>query len=333
MFAWAHIIAVNVRSDSSSLLLAPRHNGQVQIRVLFTDSIRMNATALQRSPAPVDESPETVSCAVCVARSRLAFRHPEADIYRCTDCGHCFSDVDSVRQQEAYGAVYHEDAHKNWMENPNLKLFAWLETQIRQMGKEVSVLDVGCGRAQFLGYLAQRNPGFRLTGVELDEFAAPAGVTMRTGDFLTLSFPEPFDCVVSQAVIEHVPDVHAFAARAIELTKPGGAIMVMTLNEQSVLYGVARLLRQLGLTGPFNQLYSKHHLNHFTKTSLERLFTDQGVKIERRYDHHIPIAAIDFPEKNWLADTVRKLGAQACFALGELTQRCYLQTIVVRRTS
>jgi 2-polyprenyl-3-methyl-5-hydroxy-6-metoxy-1,4-benzoquinol methylase len=214
------------------------------------------------------------------------------------------------------------------MENPNLKLFGWLETQVRKCGSQASVLDIGCGRAQFLGYLAQRNPQLRLTGIELDQFPAPAGVTMLTGDFLTMNIEQRFDCVVSQAVIEHVADVGTFVDRAIQLTKPGGRIMVMTLNEQSVLYGVARLLRATGLPGPFDQLYSKHHLNHFTKVSLARLLTDRGVKIEQRYDHHIPLAAIDFPRQNPLADSVRKLGAQLCFALGELTQHCYLQSVV-----
>lgn len=287
-----------------------------------------NAVLKLPSSTAGNEHKHTIACTVCTAPSRLAYHHPEADVYRCSDCGHCFSDVNSIREQEGYGETYHEDTHKNWMENPNLKLFAWLESQIRKSGSQASVLDIGCGRAQFLGYLAQRNPQFRLTGIELDKFSPPAGVTMLTGDFLTMNFDERFDYVVSQAVIEHVADVGAFVDRAIELTHPGGRLMVMTLNEQSVLYGVARMLRALGLRGPFNQLYSKHHLNHFSKVSLARLLTDRGLTIEQRYDHHIPLAAIDFPQQNRLADTVRKLGAQTCFAVGKLTRRCYLQTIV-----
>ncbi len=269
-----------------------------------------------------------LACTVCASASYFAYPHPEADIYRCGTCGHCFSDANSIREHEGYGEQYHADAHRNWMENPNLKLFGWLESEIRRAGDRCSVLDIGCGRAQFLQHLARRNPGFRLTGIELDPFPAPQGVRMLTGDFLQMEFGEQFDCVVSQAVIEHVADVGQFVDRAIELCRPGGRLMLMTLNEQSVLYSVARLLRRLGWHGPFDQLYSKHHLNHFSKNSLRRLLTDRGIRMERRYDHHIPLKAVDFPQQNPMIDGVRKLGVQACFGLGELTRRCYLQTVV-----
>lgn len=256
--------------------------------------------------------------------------HPEADLYRCRDCGHCFSDVDSIRAHETYGADYHESGHRNWADNPNWRLFRWIEHEISRSQEPISVLDVGCGRAQFLGYLASRHPTWQLTGIELDTFPAPPGVQLLTGDFMQLDIGQQFACVVSQAVIEHVADVRGFLRRTVELCRPGGRLIIMTLNQQSVLYGVARQLARFGLSGPFDQLYSKHHLNHFTRSSLERLFSKCGVQIESRYDHHIPLAAIDFPRQHAVADVVRKTGAAACFALGALTGRCYLQTLVGR---
>ena len=287
----------------------------------------MSSTALAHRP---QTESGTLPCAVCTTPSRREMIHPEADLYRCPDCGHCFSDVDSVRDHETYGAEYHESGHRNWAENPNWQLFRWIEEDISRLPVPVSVLDVGCGRGQFLGYLARQHPGWQLTGIELDTFPAPPGVNLRTGDFIQLDFGQQFDCLVSQAVIEHVADVRAFLLRAVELCKPGGRLIIMTMNEQSVLYGVARQLARLGITAPFDQLYSKHHLNHFTRQSLERLFTECGVSITRRYDHHIPLAAIDFPRQNAVTDLIRKSGAATCFALGTLTGRCYLQTVVGR---
>ena len=126
-----------------------------------------------------------------------------------------------------------------------------------------AVLDVGCGNGDFLKYLRAKEPGLSLTGIDLCPNPPVAGIEFIRDNFLTCAFPGTFDVVTSLETIEHVADVQHFTRRLLELSKVGGLVIVNTINEQSVLYEVARGLKRAGYAAPFERLYSKHHLNHF----------------------------------------------------------------------
>lgn len=282
--------------------------------------------------APYEPADRHRSCPICGGTARWAYRTSEADLYRCPSCQHCFADQESIRQAVGYDASYGDEDHKNWFDNPNYRLFDFVIDSLgtaRQHPRR-SVLDIGCGRAAFLSYLQQQRPGWELTGIEVAAFEPPPGIDVVVGDFESTDFGRRFDAVVSLAVIEHVTDPHKFVAKVIESCEPGGTVVLMTLNEQSVLYDTSRVLRRLGIDGPFEQLYSPHHLNHFTRKSFARLLEQHGLVIEGRHDGHIPAAAIDFPERGAVADVVQRVGAVGTFALGRLVGRCYLQTVVCR---
>src|SRR5690606_467683 len=114
-----------------------------------------------------------------------------------------------------------------------------------------SVLDVGCGRGAFLAYLHEQRPGLQLAGIEVAEFEPPPGIELIVADFESTDLGRRFDAVVSLAVIEHVTDPHKFMRRVLECCQPGGQVVLMTLNEQSILYDTSRVLRRAGITGPF----------------------------------------------------------------------------------
>src|SRR5690606_20965869 len=119
------------------------------------------------------------------------------------------ADRASLRTPVTYDEAYGDEAHKNWFNNPNLRLFEYVERQIRsRQGRRV--LDVGCGRGAFLGFLAERHPDWQLTGIEVTAFEPPPGVELVVGDFDEVELTEPFDVVVSLAVVEHVPDPRSF---------------------------------------------------------------------------------------------------------------------------
>jgi SAM-dependent methyltransferase len=259
----------------------------------------------------------------------FAYRHPEADLYRCRACDHCFADTSSISELIGYDSGYGDDDHRNWFENPNLRLFRFVD-RVLSDNEIRSVLDVGCGRAQLLEYLHERHPDWKLTGIEMTPFEPPSGTDLVFGDFSELDFDARFDAIVSLAVIEHTTDPHAFVEKAIACCRPGGLIVLMTLNERSTLYDTSRLLNRMGLSGPFDQLYSRHHLNHFNTRSFAALLRAHGLAIEARFDHHIPAAAIDFEPRGAVEDAVLRVGAMTCFAIGWLVRRCYLQTVVIR---
>jgi 2-polyprenyl-3-methyl-5-hydroxy-6-metoxy-1,4-benzoquinol methylase len=254
-------------------------------------------------------------------------KHPDADLYRCSSCTHCFSDPDSV-DAEAYDAEYFDDDHQRWFAHPNTPLFRAIAATLPQ---GASVIDVGCGRGDFLRYLRTLRRDLDLTGVDVAPNMPAEGIHFYQADFLTVNLGRQFDAVVSLAVIEHIADIQTFVERLKHLVKPSGIVTVMTLNESSLLFGLARVGRRMGVALAFNRLYSGHHLHHFTRRSLRRLLQERGFRIESDWTHNMPLAAIDIPVANRVADAVLRSGMWVVGKAGDATGRAYLQTISCRK--
>jgi 2-polyprenyl-3-methyl-5-hydroxy-6-metoxy-1,4-benzoquinol methylase len=270
-------------------------------------------------------------CPICGSRTRLYFPHPDADIYRCDVCTHTFSRLDTVRTFERYDQHYFEQTHKNWFEHPNRALFEWVDARLPR--DAASIVDVGSGNGDFLRFLRSRRAGARLVGVDLSAPPAIEGVEFVSGDLLTAPVQGPFDAVVTFAAIEHVTAPVPFAQRLVDLAKPGGTVVVMTLNANGVLYLAARMGRRVGVTVASDRLYSTHHLQHFTPASLRRLLERSGLEVIEVHHHNAPLKAMDLPGKSPVVHNVLLAGVAVSFGLGALTRSCYLQTMICRRPS
>jgi len=247
-------------------------------------------------------------------------------IYRCPECTHAFSHTNTMTRFETYEASYYAEEHKNWFLHPNVPLFDWISGRLSR--NATSVIDVGCGKGDFLRYMHQKYPDARLFGIDLSPNPDESGVTYIQGDIINEEIEGTFDAVVSLAVIEHVPDLQAFAKRMMDLCKPGGKVIVMTLTGAGMLYWLARLGKTCGISLAFDRLYSVHHLHHFTPRSLTRLLAGAGLHVEHVHHHNAPLKAIDMPVSHPLLGPALKMAVAGVFLLGELTNGCYLQTVV-----
>jgi 2-polyprenyl-3-methyl-5-hydroxy-6-metoxy-1,4-benzoquinol methylase len=248
-------------------------------------------------------------------------------------CDHCFTDLGSIAQPEQYQPDYFEKEHRNWFLHPNLNLYAELARTIAAHKSDGSVLDVGCGNGNFLRYLASESRDLSLTGIDMAPNPAMPGITYLQGDFLDHRFDRTFDVQVSLAVIEHIADVTTFAKRTSELCAPNGLVMTMTVDDRSLIYSAARGLKQVGYSVPWKRLYSKHHLNHFTSSSLRRLLEQQGLTTIQVIRHNSPIAAVDIPTVSPVVDAVLRSSVWAGFKLGTWTQRTMLQTVISQKAA
>lgn len=284
-------------------------------------------TALtQKAQKGPEKGIANIPCPLCGAPASFYAKHPEAELYRCPSCTHCFTRLDTNQIEEYRDNYFYED-HRRWFENPNFKLFEWIAAAIPT---GASVLDAGCGRGDFLRHLRKIRPDLSLTGIDLSANKDADGIRYYQADLLTMPIRQTFNVVVSLAVIEHVTDVRAFVDRLRRFTNPGGSVVIMTLNDDSLLYRIARMGRAAGVPLAFNRVYSRHHLHHFTRRSLRGVLENNGLKIESDMVHNAPMAAIDIPVKNFAVET----GLLAClavvFVIGGLTGTSTLQTVICR---
>ncbi len=94
---------------------------------------------------------------------------------------------------------------------------------------EKRLLDVGCGRGEFIHHAAQE--GWEPEGVDLIDWDSPYGLPVRVGNFLTMDLPEAsYDVVTAWALLEHVRAPSRFFAKAARILKPGGRFIFVVPN-------------------------------------------------------------------------------------------------------
>lgn len=112
----------------------------------------------------------------------------------------------------------------------------------------LSIVDVGCGGGLMSEPLARL--GAKVTGIDPGErniaiacgHAEPQGLAIdyrvATVEQLVAN-GELFDAVVCLEVVEHVPDVSAFVKACADLVRPGGMLVLSTINRTLKSYALA----------------------------------------------------------------------------------------------
>lgn len=139
------------------------------------------------------------------------------------------------------------------------------------------VLDVGAGYGFFLEAL--ESAGYKAHGIEVSAHAAEQARRRSRGPVLQLGAEEPFpfaddtfDAVTLLDVIEHLPRYPLTLASCRRCLRPGGKLVVITLNAHSL----ARPL--LGRRWAWHQ--DPTHVHMFTARRLRQGLEDAGFEVE-----------------------------------------------------
>ncbi|MCR6496660.1 bifunctional 2-polyprenyl-6-hydroxyphenol methylase/3-demethylubiquinol 3-O-methyltransferase UbiG [Thermomonas sp. S9] len=154
--------------------------------------------------------------------------------------------------------------------------------------RDAAVLDVGCGGGLLSEALAAA--GARVTAIDLApallkvarlhglESGVKVDYRQATVEALAGELPGTFDAVTCMEMLEHVPDPGSVVRACAVLLKPGGRLLLSTLNRTPAAFALAivgaEYIARLLPTGT-------HQYRDFIKPSeLARLLRDAGLVLE-----------------------------------------------------
>jgi 2-polyprenyl-3-methyl-5-hydroxy-6-metoxy-1,4-benzoquinol methylase len=220
-------------------------------------------------------------------------RIKEADysIMQCRNCGYYFVDpIMDLTQEEwevLYESDYFEDSQKNqWQINLNKKE---LKERITLISENLTIpkgkfLDMGCGEG-FMLKEAEAN-GFEPYGLDIAKNLIPelsGKYNFSNGNIIDAKYPDNFFSVIyMDSVLEHVPNPVETIAELKRILQPGGILLVIVPNEDSVMNSVAKVSYYLTMNqkryGKIKPFVTPYHIQGFNKSSLQVLF--EGVQLQ-----------------------------------------------------
>ena len=223
--------------------------------------------------APLYQSPHPVSvtslCEVLDGRT---------EVFLCSGCGHVqttpMPDLASYYDKTYQILVSSEEEDQLYSVVNGHRIFRTehqVETLLRsvELPQAARVLDFGCAKASTLRALCQRRPDVQPHTFDVSEMYMPfwekfVPVENQATYQPKTHWQEHFDLVTSFYAFEHMADPRAVLAQAAAMIRPGGTFYCIVPN----------------LFSNIADLVVADHVNHFTESSLRRLFASAGLRIE-----------------------------------------------------
>ena len=149
-------------------------------------------------------------------------------------------------------------------------ILKYLETD---RGKSAPILDVGCGRGEFLKELSRQ--GMNCWGTDIADFKqleSTPGIRFFQGPLTSAPFEAAsFEAVSIWHVLEHTPDATQVLSQIKKILKPGGVLAIAVPHFESFQ---SKLFR-----GHWFHLDLPRHLFHFSKKTLLELLKERDLEI------------------------------------------------------
>jgi 2-polyprenyl-3-methyl-5-hydroxy-6-metoxy-1,4-benzoquinol methylase len=239
-------------------------------------------------------------CPACGGAARARIDVGDFRLFGCDGCG-CWSSDAGVRDART---SFEPDAY---FANAAADRARWEDLLGRagpapRAGRRI--LDVGCGRGDFLRFVAAREPASQRAGLEPDAARASAaraadpGATVATGTVAGAlgELAGEFDLITLWDVFEHLDDpAGALAALGARLA-PGGLLFVQTIHEESVVPRLGRALYAATggrWRGPARRTHEPHHLVFFSQRGLRGLAARAGLRIRSQWFDRLVLTRMD----------------------------------------
>lgn len=267
-------------------------------RALVQSGPVFHARELQEAMAGRPESEDYVytACPVCRHEHfRIAFAATKLDyaVVHCASCDFLFRNPTYRPKKlvEVYNGGYLKFLSGDYQKGRRETYLSVLERlgfhQQVNNGEPGRILDVGCGFGLFIG--AMRERGWDVYGMDFAEdcIAHARDVlgfkNVATGFLTDETFDAQFfDAVTLWSVAAHLEDPIALFGTIARILKPGGALVIYTIDAESLTHKV-----QLADWGG----YHKNHLIFFTKRHLTETLAKVGLEVTAHIGDPRAIAA------------------------------------------
>ncbi|MFW6324377.1 MAG: class I SAM-dependent methyltransferase [Desulfovibrionales bacterium] len=231
----------------------------------------------------------TVDCPVCRGSDTRVYYRENGFAYRlCDGCGLLF-----LHPQPEEGFL--EDHYQEYLSIDPGEVRAWgremrlvnrraAATCTRMFSQPGRVLDVGCGYGFFLEEMLRRK--WKVEGVELSRPAAELarqriGAAIHSRPLEDADIRPGLDLITLFYVIEHLPRPDRTLARAAELLKSGGILLLRYPNSRPILSLSKTVSKKLRI------MQAPSHLFDYSRDSLKILLTKAGFEpIRTTIDSH-----------------------------------------------
>lgn len=260
---------------------------------------------------------EDAKCCICnavdavvVARGRdfeYATSDAEFTAVECRECGLVYLNPRPGDDELAriYPANYHAFDFSPAEFGFVYRVREWLEARrvlswCRGLSPNARILDIGCGDGFHLGLLRKYGArAWQIEGVDSDARAVAAaarnGLTVYHGFVEDLPFPgAAFELILLIMTIEHVANPTALLTTVRRLLRPGGRVIVITDNTQSLDRSFAR-------TRYWGGYHFPRHWTLLSPASMQRLAFSSGLEVAHLTTVMSPVNWV-YSIRNWLVD-------------------------------
>ena len=239
---------------------------------------------------------------------------------RCRNCSLVYLDPRPTAAE--FARIYPDDYHAFSFDEAHYGLAYRVRSRLearrllrvtRTLAADAAILDVGCGDGFHLDLLRRHGePGWSLQGVDLDERAVEAarrrGLSVAHGYLDAVGLPRgTYDLILLIATIEHVGDPIGLLRTVYDLLKPGGRVVVVTDNTDTLDFRISKTRHWGGYHFP-------RHWNLFDRTSIRALAGRADLEVAEMRTLTSPVNWT-YSVRNALADWGAPRRLVECFSL------------------
>ncbi len=241
-----------------------------------------------RGPAPSDLKRER--CPLCAGvRLGPCLPLPHNPLLKCLDCGLC--STERLGSEQAVAEYYRgRTAHEGKLEDGGDRAADIAALQAELLSNLIGpvpgkLLEVGCAAGHLLCEMERR--GWECSGVELSEPSLEAARsrtsgTLHLGTLVDFTGPQSsFDAIAAFDVLAHQTAPLATLSQMASLLRPGGSLVLSTVNEGWPLVPVFRHLFTLlpeQTAGIRDEMYEAQHYCYFDESTVAQLIRSAGLE-------------------------------------------------------